>query len=261
MVNLAVAGGTGLAGRAVVAEAIVAGHKVRSLSRHIPPADQQVAGADYVRADFRSGVGVAEALDGVEAIIETMDARSGAALKALPGMSVAVLDSAARAGIRRCVLLTIINARECAMSYYQVQAARALSYEKSEMPTTVVEATQFHNLVAGIFSAASRMGIIPAFRGVCFQAISTADVAAVLVAEAGRGGQEKVSVRAGGPDVQTMHEMAQIWKSVTGSKAVISQLPLPGSFGAFLRAGRNLIPDDVAGAVEFREWLAGHAAG
>ncbi|ALO66089.1 hypothetical protein AS189_05740 [Arthrobacter alpinus] len=271
MVLIAVAGGTGLAGRAVVAHAVAAGHQVRSLSRYLPALEKRVAGAEYIAADFRAGTGVRPGLAGVDVLIETLDARSGAALRALPIMSVAVLDAAAKAGIFRCVLLTIINAGECATGYYQAQAARALSYKKSGMPTTVVEAAQFHNLVAGIFSAGAKVGIIPAFRGISFQSLSTPDLAEVLVTQALRDGAEKHLVFAGGPDAQSMQQMAQVWKSVTASKSVVTPLPLPGSLGVFLRAGKNLLPDLAAGSVGsgggehalgsvgFGEWLASRA--
>ena len=256
MTLLAVVGGTGLAGRAVVAHAVAAGHRVRSLSRHLPLPGDQVAGADYAHADFRTGAGVDAALAGVDALVETLDARSGAALRALPVMSVAALAAADRAGVQRCVLLTIVRARECPMGYYQAQAARALSYEKSRLATSVVYATQFHNLVGGIFAAGASVGIIPVFRGVSFQSISTADVAAVLVAEALRGGTEKAGVLAGGPSVEGMQQMANVWKAATGSKAVVTPLPLPGAFGAFLRAGKNLVPDSAVGVQTFGDWLA-----
>ncbi|AIY01621.1 hypothetical protein ART_2022 [Arthrobacter sp. PAMC 25486] len=235
---------------------MAAGHQVRSLSRHLPPADKRVAGADYVQADLRTGAGVDAALKGVDALVEAMDARAGAALQALPVMSVATLAAADRAGVQRCVLLTIVRAGECRMGYYQAQAARALSYEQSGLATSVVYATQFHNLVGGIFAAGAKVGIIPAFKGVSFQTISTADLAAVLVAQALHGGQEKSSVRAGGPAVQGMHEMANAWKLATGSKALVTALPLPGSFGAFLRAGKNLVPDAAVGTETFSDWLA-----
>lgn len=256
MTLLAVVGGTGSAGRAVVAHAVAAGHQVRSLSRHLPPPEKRVVGADYVQADLRTGVGVDVALTGVDTLVETLDARAGAALRALSVMSVATLTAAARAGVQRCVLLTIIRAGECRMGYYQEQAARALNYEKSGLATSVVYATQFHNLVGGIFTAGARAGIIPAFKGVRFQTISTADLAAVLVAEALRGGQEKSSVMAGGPLVQGMEEMAAAWKLAKGSKALVTPLPLPGSLGAFLRAGKNLVPAAAVGTETFSQWLS-----
>ncbi|MHA7306805.1 SDR family oxidoreductase [Arthrobacter sp. TMN-49] len=255
MVVIAVAGGTGLAGRAVVQVAIADGHKVRSLSRRPPAAEARVVGAEYVHADFRTGEGVALGLVGVDTLIETMDARSAAGLRALPVTSVAVLAAAARAGVGRCVLLTIVRAGECSMSYYEAQAARALSYERSGMATSVVYATQFHDLVAGIFSAGAKVGFIPAFRGVSFQPISTADVARLLVDEALLGGTEQRSVLAGGPAVLTMKALAQEWKTVTHSKARVTSVPLPGSLGTFLRLGRNLVPDHAVGRVSFGQWL------
>ena len=259
---IAVAGGTGLAGRAVVEEAVACGHRVRSLSRHLPAAEKRVSGAEYLRVDFRTGAGVAAALEGVDALIETMDARSGAALRSLPVMSVAVLAAAAQAGVRRCVLLTIVRAGECPMGYYQAQAARALSYEKSSMATSVVYATQFHNLLAGVFGAGARVGVIPAFNGVSFQPVSTADVASALVEEAqpgGDGGGASRSVIVGGPEAKTMKELALEWKATTGSGAVVAAMPLPGSFGAFLRAGKNLVPEHAVGQETFGAWLKARA--
>ncbi|WP_425860122.1 SDR family oxidoreductase [Arthrobacter sp. TWP1-1] len=256
MTLIAVAGGTGLAGRAVVAEAVARGYRVRSLSRHLPSDEKRVAGAEYVKVDFTTGIGVATGLEGVGALIETLDARSGAALSALPVTSVAVLAAAAEAGIGRIVLLTIVRAGECSMAYYQAQAARALSYEHSGLAATIVYATQFHDLVAGIFAAGAKVGVIPAFKGVSFQPISTVDVARLLVDAAVADGSGKRKVLTGGPEVMDMKELARQWKLVTGSKAMVVGLPLPGSFGRFLRAGKNLIPDAAVGSVKFRDWMA-----
>lgn len=256
MTLIAVAGGTGLAGRAVVAEAVARGYRVRSLSRHLPSDEKRVAGAEYIRADFTTGAGVATGLESVDALIETLDARSGAALRALPVTSVAVLGAAAEAGIGRIVLLSIVRAGECKMAYYQAQAARALSYEHSGLATTVVYATQFHNLVAGIFAAGAKVGVIPVFKGVSFQPIATSDVARILVDAAVAQGQEKRKVLAGGPEVHGMKGLASQWKEAMGSRAVTLPVPLPGSFGGFLRAGKNLVPEAAEGTVTFRDWMA-----
>ncbi|MDJ0315398.1 NAD(P)H-binding protein [Arthrobacter sp. H35-D1] len=255
MVVIAVAGGTGLAGRAVIEHGVATGCTMRSLSRQLPEIRARVSGAEYVRADFRSGDGVADGLAGVDAVVETLDARSGASLKAMPALTADVLAASRRAGVRRCVLLTIARADECSLGYYQVQAARARNYERAELPTSVVYATQFHNLVSGIFATGAKVGLIPAFRGVSFQSISTSDVARVLLAEAVEGEALRSEVIAGGPAVATMKALAQEWKAVTGSKAMVSAVPLPGAFGAFLRLGKNLVPEHAVGNVGFGEWL------
>lgn len=266
MIVVAVAGGTGTAGSAVVADAVGRGFSVRALSRHAPAVGdpKRIAGADYLAVDFRTGEGVAAALEGVDVLVETLDARTGSALKALPATSVAVLAAAGQAGVSRSVLLSIVNAAECTMGYYQVQAARARSYESAGIPTTVVYATQFHNLVAGLFSAGAKVGLIPAFTGVSFQPISTADVARVLLDEAVAGltgpglsaTGENRSVLAGGPSVWTMRALAEQWKSITGRRGVVTAVRLPGAFGTFLRTGKNLVPEAAVGTVEFGDWLS-----
>ncbi|WP_427018874.1 SDR family oxidoreductase [Pseudarthrobacter sp. P1] len=255
MVLIAVAGGTGTAGRAVAAECLGRGLEVRVISRHIPPASSPrfVAGAAYARADVSTGEGLAEALAGVDVLIETLDARSGAALKALPATTSALL--AASAGVQRAVLLSIVNADQCAMSYYQAQAARAALYASAALPATVVFATQFHNLVAGIFAAGATVGLVPAFRGVSFQPIATADVARVLVDAALAPAAVASRVVAGGPAVATMAELARQWKAATGRRGLVVPLPLPGAFGRFLREGRNLVPNHAVGTLGFTDWL------
>ncbi|WP_026555708.1 SDR family oxidoreductase [Arthrobacter sp. 35W] len=258
MVLIAVAGGTGTAGRAVVAECLARGLSVRVLSRHIPApsAPAFVPGAAYARADASSGEGLAQALDGVDFLIETLDARSGAALKGLPAASASLLRAADAAGVKRAVLLSIVHAEECAMSYYGAQAQRAALYRQAPLPTAVVLATQFHNLVAGIFAAGARVGLIPVFRGVSFQPIATADVARVLVDAALSDAGPHHAIVAGGPAVHSMKELALAWKAATGRRGLILPLPLPGSFGRFLRAGRNLVPGSAVGTVGFAEWVA-----
>jgi len=262
MTLIAVAGGTGTAGRAVVAEAVARGYSVRSISRHLPaPNDpRRVPGASYVLGDFHSGDGVPEALAGVDALIETLDAKAGAALQALPVTTVAVLAAAARAGVGRCVLLSIVNAAQASIGYYQVQAARARSYESSGQPSSVVYATQFHNLLAGIFAAGSKAGLIPAVPGASFQPIATADVARVLVDEAAVSSADlHRTTLAGGPTIYSMKDLAWQWKSVTGRRGLVTPVPLPGPAGRFLRTGMNLAPNHAVGTVEFSDWLATRA--
>ncbi|MBG0741326.1 NAD(P)H-binding protein [Paeniglutamicibacter antarcticus] len=265
MATIAVAGGTGRAGRMVVAEALRRGLEVRSISRHRPSPDspKSISDAEYVTADISSGQGLCEALAGADLLIETLDAKSGAALKVLPATSGRLLRTAAAAGIHRAVLLSIANAGQADYGYYKVQAARARQYQRAALPTAVVAATQFHDLVAGIFSSGARYGLIPVIRGVSFQPIATADVARALVdaaMESAPGSAELHGTRIiGGPEVLTMRQLVGQWKTATGRKGMTTPLPLPGSLGRFLRQGGNLVPEHAAGTITFSQWLESRA--
>ena len=52
-----------------------------------------------------------------------------------------------------------------------------------------------------------------------------------------------------------MNELAEQWKAATHRRGMVTSVPLPGAFGTFLRAGKNLAPDAAVGAVEFNDWL------
>lgn len=256
MVKLAVAGGTGTAGQMVVAESVRRDYETRSLSRHTPATDDpaRVAGAEYLVADAGSSQGLAEALAGVDVLIETLDGKAGAALQAMPNTTRTLLNAAEAAGVKRAVLLSIVNSDQSDYGYYQVQAQRAELYRRAGLATTVVYATQFHDLIASIYSAGAKVGLIPAFSRVSFQPIATADAARALL-DAAVAEEPPETVTVGGPQVLTMRQLAQQWRTVRRSKALIVPMPLPGSFGKFLRDGRNLVPEHAYGTVTFSDWL------
>ena len=64
-----VLGGTGVAGRLTVAELRRRGHEVRMLSRRAGSTD--VAGVEGVAGDLLTGAGLAEALSGVDTVVDT----------------------------------------------------------------------------------------------------------------------------------------------------------------------------------------------
>ncbi|MFE4834375.1 hypothetical protein ACFRAU_06810 [Arthrobacter sp. NPDC056691] len=121
-----------------------------------------------------------------------------------------------------------------------------------------MRATQFHSLLAGIFGAGARVGLVPAIKGARFQTISPADAASALL-EAALGapsGGPHAPQTVGGPEVLGMGSLAGTWKRITGARGIAIELPLPGSTGRFLREGKNLAPEQRYGDTTFEAWLA-----
>lgn len=243
---IAIAGGTGTAGRAVAAEAARRGHQARIISRHAPV--DLADGVSHAVADASTGVGLAAAVAGADAVVDTMDAKFGKALAGLPAASERLREAAHHAEVPRTVLLSILNCEQSDYGYYRAQAARAAMYQHPAWPGSVVFASQFHSLISSILGALP--GVIPVFSGVSFQPISVESVASALVDAAESG---TPVTRVAGPAQFSMAELAVQWKAA-GHRGVRLTLPLPGAFGAFLRAGKNL---DAAAAVpgqSFAEW-------
>lgn len=256
-VDLLVAGGTGQVGRAVVAEALRRGLRVRALSRHTPAADApgRVDGAEYVRGDIRTGEGLAAALAGTNALVDTTNGFLRADRPTLTAGARLLTDAAAASGVERAVVLSIVNVDQGTLGYYRAKAEQERVYLDSKVDARVVRATQFHELVAA-FCHLAPFGAT-AIRGVRFQPIAIGDVARVLVDQAVDAAPlRERTMLVGGPLAYTTRELAALWQKAHGRSGPVIPVPLPGPLGAFFRAGLNLAPDHRVGTVTFEEWLA-----
>jgi uncharacterized protein YbjT (DUF2867 family) len=263
MTRICVAGGTGQVGREVVLQALARGHETAAFSRHPPSAGEAAHhdGAAYYRADVTTGAGLGQALAGSDVVVDCLEARGGKALRAFASSGVRLLKAAEEAGIPKAVLLSIIGCDQVALRFYSSKAEKEIVYAESGLETVTVRSTQFHSLLAQLFAAGSRVGLIPVVRGAKFQTIAPAEVAAALLEAALEppSGERHRLRTIGGPEVNDMGELAETWKQLTGSRARLVRLPLPGSMGEYVRDGRNLIPEQRYGSETFGAWLAKRA--
>ncbi|HEY8282494.1 MAG TPA: NAD(P)H-binding protein [Leifsonia sp.] len=261
MSRLLVVGGTGLAGRAVTAEAIARGHDVVVAARRIPDAtsDSSVDGARYVATDIVAGDGLEEAVEGVDVLIDTTNGTGRGAGHVFGAGSLNLLHTAARFGVSQTVLLSIVNVDRSAYRYYRAKAAQERSYRESHIPSRILRTTQFHDFVSEIFRRGSRLGIIPAPARIRFQPIAVSDVARLLVDVAEEQRDDGAIRTAGGPAIETSRSLAERWKASRGSRAPIVPVPLGGALGSTLRAGENLVPYAAIDGVRYEDWLTASA--
>lgn len=243
---IAVAGGTGTIGRHVVQRLAGSGHDVRALSRSAP---------EYP-IDLTTGAGLGRALDGCEVVIDASNGlpRPSAARAVLVEGSRRLLAAGRQAGVAHHVCVSIVGIDEVPLGYYRVKVAQERVVEQGEVPWTIVRATQLHDLLAGLLSAAGRLGILPAARA-RFQPVDVSDVAEAVVAAAvtaPRHGRATVA----GPEVHDLRTLGRLWREATGRRTVEVPIPLPGKLGRALREARLTCPNpDVRGQRTFADWL------
>jgi uncharacterized protein YbjT (DUF2867 family) len=241
MVAVLVTGGTGTLGRPTVAALAEAGHDVAVLSRR--PGPRVVVG------DLDTGRGVTEALQGRSVVVHL-------ATGAQTDQATAALARAAAAtGVEHLVLMSIVGVDRIPLRYYRGKLESERLVAQAGVPHTILRATQFHDLVAGMFAAQrwSPVLVAPAFR---FQPIDVRDVAARLTelcAGAAVGRADDI----GGPEILPGAILGRQWARAASSRRPVVPLRLPGRLFAAYRAGGNLVPGPAFGRRTFAQYLEG----
>lgn len=96
MARIAVLGGTGYAGRNIVAEAVARGHTVVSVARSVPA--ERIEGATYVEGTLLDVPALVEQLDGVDVVVSAVAPRGDMAGLVRP--NTALLVSSLPEGVR-----------------------------------------------------------------------------------------------------------------------------------------------------------------
>ena len=136
--KIAVAGATGRVGRHLVEVLKARGHDVVAMSRS--------SGVDLV-----SGQGLAEALTGVECIIDVAtwpSSEQQAATQFFTAAARNLHEAGERAGVQRMVVVSIIGIDKFSAGYNAAKLAHERAMLSGPIPVRILRAAQFHEFVA-----------------------------------------------------------------------------------------------------------------
>ncbi|WP_025348586.1 SDR family oxidoreductase [Nocardia nova] len=244
MSTVLVTGGTGALGRHVVDRLRERGHEVRVLSRR--------PGAGTHVGDLATGEGVRAAVDGVDTIVH---AASDFRRFGTPDLRQTGNLLAASGGVRHLLYVSIVGIDAIPFRYYRNKLACERLITESNVPHTILRATQFHDLVAAVLSGVQRLPIAPLPRDFRFQPVDTADVATRL-ADLAEGEPLGRAADFGGPQVATLGELAEVWRQYRGGPKRVLPLPLPGRIARAFRAGANTCPEHADGTRTWADYVA-----
>jgi uncharacterized protein YbjT (DUF2867 family) len=249
--KVAVVGGTGVLGKLLVAELAARGDEVLALSR--TSGSTLPAGARRRSVDLTNGEGLAQALTGVEVVVDASNSSPRNAAPVLVEGTKRLLRAGADAGIRHHVGISIVGCDRVPMPYYKVKVEQEEAIAAGPAPWSLLRATQFHTLVAWAFGQVGRFGFVPSGRAQ-LQPIHPPVVAARLVEVAHAEPAGRLPDIAG-PQVQTLSELAKAWREA-GHRALPLRIPMVGSIGRPLREAALCNPAAAAGGPTFERWLA-----
>jgi uncharacterized protein YbjT (DUF2867 family) len=244
-----VTGGTGVLGSRVVKALEERGHGVRVLSRR--------QGEGRVQGDLAAGTGLAQAVKGVDVIIHAGSAtREPWKYYSVDVLGTAhLLAEAQQAGVSHLLYVSIVGMDGVPYPYYRYKLAAEKLVAEGEVPWSILRATQFPQLIDIFLRGFSLLpGLMTVPYRWQFQVVDPKDVAQRLAEVAGQS-PSGLLPDFGGPEVQTLEEMAIAWRSARRLRKRMVPLWMPGGFSREVEAGRLLCPEHRDGLLTWEDWL------
>ena len=241
--RVAVAGGSGLVGRHVVAVLRGAGHEPVVLARSFG-------------VDLTTGAGLDEALRGVGSVVDVSGVTTTsrrASVGFFTSSTRHLLDAGRRAGVAHHVALSIVGIDRVDLGYYAGKRAQEELVLSGSAPGTVLRATQFHEFAGQLLDRVrGPWAVLPRMRVQPVAAREVADALAELALTEPAGRVPDLA----GPAEHELVDLARQLLRARGSGRRVLPVRLPGSAGRAM-AGGALLPTGPGprGRQRFDQWL------
>ena len=242
--RIAVAGGTGVVGAYVVQAARARGHESVVLTRR-------------TGTDLMTGVGLADRLAGVEAVVDVTSTRAQQRAKAEAFFGTVtrnLLGAGAEVGVGHHVALSIIGIDRVPSGYYQGKLLQESLVEEGRVPWSILRASQFHEFAQQAlgFATVGRLSMVPRMTT---QPVAAREVADAIVDLVEAGPQGRVPDLAG-PEVRELVDLARLVNRERHLGRRVVGVRVPGAWGRGMRSGDLTAEQDgPRGTQTFEEWL------
>jgi uncharacterized protein YbjT (DUF2867 family) len=244
--KLVIIGGTGLIGKQLV-------QKLRAKGHDVTPASPST-GVNAV-----TGEGLAAALNGADVVVDVANApvwEDNAVLQFFQKSSRNLLAAEAAAGVKHHVALSVVGTdRLLESGYFRAKMAQEeLIKAQTEVPYTILRATQFFEFVGGIaqFATAGQAVRLPS---AMTQPIAAADVAAAL-ADIALAPPRNATIELAGPDKIRLDDLVRQFLQATKDPRQVTTDPTALYYGLTVN-DTSLTPGNcpLIGPTHFSDWL------
>lgn len=249
-----VTGGTGTIGAQAVRELIESNVPTTVFTRM---AGSALPGSREVVGDLTTGAGLAEALDGVQAVIHCASNPTHTQDVDIDGTR-RLCDALAEHNPQaRLIHVSIVGCWDNPLPYYRAKAAAETVVTGSGRPHVIARATQVHELVHRLVKGqVAGFGI--GIRGLRFASVESAWLAKQLVDLALEETLPTSSMEYAGPEVLSARELAVLTAHIEGRRTPrVVSIPAVGGMLKRFSEGSNLPgPDVTRGGATYASWLS-----
>lgn len=247
MTKIAVTGATGRLGRPLVEILEGQGHEVVPIARS--------KGVDVITAE-----GLAEALDGVDAIVDAATGPSPDEKEATEFFTTSARnlhEAGAAAGVKRIVLVSIIGIDKFNTGYNKAKLAQEQAALDGPIPTRILRAAQFHEFVGQLLDWGRQgdVAYVPAMQTQVVAARTVAEALAELVTDPEPTGP---TLELAGPRAERLVELARMLVADRGESLQVLETTEFFPESELYDSGAALPgPDAKLAGPTFEEWLKG----
>ena len=245
MTKLAVTGATGRLGRPLVEVLEGQGHEVVPIARS--------KGVDVI-----TGEGLAEALDGVEAVVEAATSPSPDEQEATSFFTTSarnLRELGAEAGVKRIVLVSIIGIDRFKTGYNAAKLAQEQAALEGPIPTRILRAAQFHEFVEQLLDW-GRQGDVAYVAAMQTQVVSARTVAEELAGLVADSEPTGPTLDIAGPRAERLVDLARLVVAHNGNSLEVVETNEFFPEGDLYDSGAALPgPDAKLAGPTFEEWL------
>jgi uncharacterized protein YbjT (DUF2867 family) len=208
--------------------------------------------------DLTTGEGLAGRLDDVQAVIDVTSVgtlKTAEAVEFFGSVTSNLLAEERRAGVGHHVALSIVGIDDAESGYYAGKVEQERLVRASEVPWTILRATQFHEFAEQML-ARGRVGPVVVVPRMLSAPVAASEVADLLV-DLAFSEPRRDTVELSGPRQEQVVDMSRRLLRSMGSRRPVVPVTLPGAAGRAMRDGGCLPtrPGSV-GTQTFEEWLA-----
>jgi uncharacterized protein YbjT (DUF2867 family) len=252
--RIAVAGATGRLGRHIVDVLEERGHEVVPMSRS--------TGVDVV-----TGEGLAEALEGVETVIDSAAYplnEQGPATDFFVASSWNLHQLGAQAGVKRLVVPSIIGIDRFSAGFLAAKKVHEQALLEGPIPVRILRAAQFHEFVEPFVDWVGQQNGVKYLPNMQTQLVAARTVAEALVDLATNGASAGASApfpEIAGPRAETLVGVATLLAARRGESVRIEGVtdPADPDGGAYESGGLLPGPDATLAGPNYEEWLESEA--
>ncbi|OIO70853.1 MAG: NAD-dependent dehydratase [Zetaproteobacteria bacterium CG1_02_49_23] len=249
--RISIIGGSGFVGRAIVRQAVAAGHQVTVACRHPERARELlVDGAALVKADVVDGTGLDAAVAGADTVVYLVGllfekGRQNFSAAHVDGVA-RVLAACKRAGVKQYLHMSALGAGAVEGSAYaETKAAAEALVSASGLNWTIFRPSIIYGAGDNFFNQFKAMSaLLPALPVISgstrFQPVWVEDVARAFVASVGDRHVAGQTYQLAGPTIYSFQELLELLMSELDRKRVM--VPVPAIAAKLMAVFTSILP-------------------